>query len=314
VQVHTELNQFSAHNPVVTIGVFDGVHRGHHRILSRLVEKAGEVNGESVVITLWPHPRLVLKKDADKLQLLNTLDEKKILLEQNHIDHLVILPFNEQLSSMSACEFIESILVEKIGVSNLLIGHDHHFGKGRQGGFDDLKACSLQHNFRVERLDAEKRSGVKISSTIIRSALLDGRLKEANDNLGYNYFLKGHVTGGHRIGKKIGFPTANIEVTDAYKLIPRDGVYAIRATIDGKWHNGMLNIGYRPTVDSHGHQKSIEAHLFDFQDDIYDKHIMVHFVRRIRDERKFSGVEELVEQLKKDKEHTRAILSSLGHQ
>lgn len=313
MQVHTELNRFKALNPVVTIGVFDGVHRGHHRILSRLVEKAREVNGESVVITLWPHPRLVLKKDAGKLLLLNTLEEKKILLEQKHIDHLVILPFNEEVSSMSACDFIEQILVNTIGVSNLLIGHDHHFGKGRQGGFDDLKSCSLQYNFRVERMEAEKKSGVKISSTIIRNALLDGRLKEANDYLGYDYFLKGHVTGGRRIGKKIGFPTANIEVTDAYKLIPRDGVYAIRATVNGKWHNGMLNIGYRPTVDSHGHQKSIEAHLFDFGEDIYDKPIMVYFVRRIRDEQKFSGVEELVEQLSKDKEHSRAILAALGH-
>jgi len=313
VQVHTDLNKFKAHNPVVTIGVFDGVHRGHHRILSRLLEKAREVNGESVVITLWPHPRLVLKKDADKLLLLNSLDEKKILMEQKHIDHLVILPFNEEVSSMSACDFIEQILVNKIGVSNLLIGFDHHFGKGRQGGFDELKSCSLQYNFRVERMDAEKKSGVKISSTLIRNALLEGRLKEANEYLGYEYFLKGHVSGGHRIGKKIGFPTANIEVTDPYKLIPRDGVYAIRATVNGKWHKGMLNIGYRPTVDNHGHQKSIEAHLFDFEDDIYDKIITVHFVWRIRNEQKFSGVDELVEQLRKDKEHSRAILAALGH-
>ena len=313
MQVHTELSQFKARNPVVTIGVFDGVHRGHHRILSRLVQRARENNGESVVVTLWPHPRLVLKKDAGKLKLLNTLDEKKILLEQNHIDHLVIIPFNEQTSNMSACAFIESILVKKIGVSKLLIGHDHHFGKGRQGGFDDLKACSLQYNFQVERLDAEKKSGLKISSTIIRDALLEGRLQEANENLGYDYFLKGHVTGGHRIGKKIGFPTANIEVRDAYKLIPRDGVYAIRATVEGRWHTGMLNIGYRPTVDSHGHQKSIEAHLFDFKEDIYDQTIMVHFVRRIRDEQKFAGVDELVEQLKKDKTKASALLASLGH-
>lgn len=310
MQVHNDLNTFSAHRPVVTIGVFDGVHRGHYRLLSQLVEKAAEVEGESVVLTLWPHPRLVLNKEPEKLHLLNTLEEKKILLEKKHIDHLVVLPFNREVSNMSACEFIESILVDKIGVYRLLIGHDHAFGKGREGGFDDLKSCSIRYNFQVERLGAEMEGPVKISSTIIRNALLEGRLQEANDYLGYQYFLKGHVAGGRRIGKKLGFPTANIEVTEPYKLIPCDGVYAIRATVNGKWHNGMLNIGYRPTVDSHGHQKSIEAHLFNFQDDIYDHHIMVHFVERIRDEKKFAGVEELTEQLHKDKERARAILGS----
>ncbi len=313
MQVHNDLNTFSAHRPVVTIGVFDGVHRGHYRLLWQLVEKAAEVGGESVVLTLWPHPRLVLNKDADKLLLLNTLDEKKILLEKKHIDHLVVLPFNREVSNMSACEFIESVLVEKIGVHRLLIGHDHAFGKGREGGFDDLKSCSIRYNFQVERLGAEMEGPVKISSSIIRNALLEGRLQEANDYLGYQYFLKGHVTGGRRIGKKLGFPTANIEVSDPYKLIPCDGVYAIRATVNGKWHNGMLNIGYRPTVDSHGHHKSIEAHLFNFQDDIYDQNIMVHFVERIRDEKKFAGVDELTEQLHKDKERAKKILGNSNH-
>jgi len=313
VNVHTDLNKFQAHNPVVTIGVFDGVHKGHHRILNRLAQKAVEEKGESVVIALWPHPRLVLNKDIENLRFLNTLEEKEILLEQKGLDHLVILPFNKEVSNMSACDFIEQILVNKIGVQHLLIGHDHHFGKGRKGDFNDLKSCSLQYNFDVERLEAEKIGNTKVSSTVIRNALFEGNLKEANHYLGYEYFMKGHVTGGHRIGKKLGFPTANIEVTYPYKLIPGDGVYAIRATVEGKWHHGMLNIGYRPTIDSHGHRKSIEAHLFDFNDDIYDHHIMIHFVKRIRDEKKFSHADDLVEQLKKDKEKARAILEENPH-
>ncbi|HKL38357.1 MAG TPA: bifunctional riboflavin kinase/FAD synthetase [Bacteroidales bacterium] len=308
MKVHTDLKQFNARNPVVTIGVFDGVHKGHHRILNRLVHKANQERGESVVITLWPHPRLVLKKDIDNLKLLNTLDEKEILLEQKGLDHLVILPFNQEVSNMSACEFIEQILVNKIGVQHLLIGHDHHFGKGRKGNFNDLKSCSVKYDFELERMEAEKIGEVKVSSTVTRSALVDGRLEEANEYLGYEYFMIGHVTGGHRIGKRIGFPTANIEVSYPYKLIPGDGVYAIRANVQGKWYHGMLNIGYRPTIDSHGHRKSIEAHLFDFNNDIYDHNIMIHFVKRIRDEQKFSHVDELVEQLKKDKERARAIL------
>jgi len=308
VNVHTDLNQFHARNPVVTIGVFDGVHKGHYRILNRLIQKANEEKGESVVITLWPHPRLVLNKDIENLRLLNTLDEKEILLEQKGLDHLVVLPFNKKVSNMSACEFIEQILVNKIGVQHLLIGHDHHFGKGRKGDFNDLKACSLQYNFDVERMEAEKIGDIKVSSTVIRSALLDGRLKEANEYLGYEYFMIGHVTGGHRIGKKIGFPTANIEVSYPYKLIPRDGVYAIRATVKGRGYHGMLNIGYRPTIDTRGNRKSVEAHLFEFNNDIYNHNIAIHFAQRIRDEQKFSHVDELVEQLKKDKQKARAIL------
>lgn len=263
-----------------------------------------------MVITLWPHPRLVLKKDVESLRLLNTLDEKEILLNGKNIDHLVILPFDEKVSNMTACAFIEQILVKKIGVRHLLIGHDHHFGKDRKGDYSDLKACSQKYHFDLERMEAETEGEVKISSTLIRNALIEGNLEKANEYLGYEYFLKGRVTGGHRIGKSIGYPTANIEVTYPYKLIPRDGVYAIRATVNGKWHHGMLNIGYRPTIDEHGHHKSIEAHLFGFGEDIYNTRMMIHFVQRIRDEKKFSGVDELVDQLRKDKTQCLKILEN----
>jgi riboflavin kinase/FMN adenylyltransferase len=301
VKIHLELEQFVAKKPVITIGVFDGVHKGHDKLLDRLKEEAGRIGGESVVVTLWPHPRLVLGKDIKSLKLLNTLEEKKILLEKKKIDHLVILPFNKETSQLSACQFTEQILVKKLRVFKLLVGYDHHFGKGREGDYSDLKTCSAKHNFKLERMEAQTQEGVKLSSTKIRNTLLEGHLKTANEFLGYEYFIKGTVVGGHRIGNKLGFPTANIEVRDPYKLIPKDGVYAIRGIIDGHYHNGMLNIGYRPTFDKYGFRKTIEAHLFDFEENIYNKEILIHFVQRIRDEQKFSNVDELVKQLEKDK-------------
>ncbi len=310
MKVHYDLNKFSAKNPVVTIGVFDGVHKGHSKLLSRLKEKAKANDGESVVITLWPHPRLFLGKDLDNLRLINTLDEKKILMEKAQIDHLVILPFNRELSQLSACEFTEQILVDKLHIQSLLIGYDHHFGRERKGGYDDLKSCSFQYNFELERIDAELVNGVKISSTKIREILLKGNIHIANEYLGYQYFIKGYVVGGNRIGQKIGFPTANIEVRESYKLIPCDGVYAVLVNIEGKTKKGMLNIGYRPTFDKYGSRKSIEVHLFNFEEDIYHKEIYIHFVKRIREEKKFDGVEELVNQLEKDKKAAKHILDN----
>ena len=310
MKVHYDLNQFSAKNPVATIGVFDGVHKGHTKILSRLKEKAKAHNGESVVITLWPHPRLFLGKDLDNLRLINTLDEKKILMEQSKIDHLVVLPFNRELSQLSACEFTEQILIDKLHIQSLLIGYDHHFGRERKGGYNDLKSCSLQYNFELERIDAEVVNGVKISSTKIREILLKGDIHIANEYLGYQYFIKGYVVGGNRIGQKIGFPTANVEVQEPYKLIPLDGVYAVIVNIEGKTQKGMLNIGYRPTFDKYGSRKSVEVHLFNFEEDIYHKEIYIHFVKRIREEKKFEGVEELVNQLEKDKKAAKHILDN----
>lgn len=310
MKVHYDLNKFSAKNPVVTIGVFDGVHKGHSKLLSRLKEKAKANDGESVVITLWPHPRLFLGKDLDNLRLINTLDEKKILMEKAQIDQLVILPFNRELSQLSACEFTEQILVDKLHIQSLLIGYDHHFGRERKGGYDDLKSCSFQYNFELERIDAELVNGVKISSTKIREILLKGNIHIANEYLGYQYFIKGYVVGGNRIGQKIGFPTANIEVRESYKLIPCDGVYAVLVNIEGKTKKGMLNIGYRPTFDKYGSRKSIEVHLFNFEEDIYHKEIYIHFVKRIREEKKFDGVEELVNQLEKDKKAAKHILDN----
>lgn len=309
MRVYTELDSFQAKKPVVTIGVFDGVHKGHKAIISHLITKAKEIGGESVVVTLWPHPRIVLKKDIENLRLLNCLEEKKWLLEKHRIDHLVILPFNEELSRLTACDFIRDILVGRIGVEYLLIGYDHHFGKGGKGNFRDVEACSAKYNFLVERFEAKSEEGTEISSTVIRDALLEGNLKKASQYLGYSYFIMGRVIGGHRIGQKIGFPTANIEPHDPYKLIPKDGVYAIKARVDGKTLKGMLNIGYRPTVGGQKSKKSIEAHIFDFHEDIYNKEITIHMIQRIRGEKKFNNVDELVEQLQEDKKSSLQILS-----
>ena len=242
--------------------------------------------------------------------MINTLDEKKILLNSAKVDHLVILPFNHDISQLSACQFTEQILVNQMKITHLLIGYDHHFGRERKGGYEDLKACSHSYGFSLKRIDAEIVNGVKISSTKIRSMLLDGEIHIANNYLGYSFFVTGHVTGGHRIGKKIGFPTANIEIQEPYKLVPRDGVYAVIATVDGHQRKGMLNIGYRPTFDKYGFRKTIEVHLFDFEEDIYGKDVVIHFVKRIRPEKKFDGVDQLVQQLEKDKKTARLILDS----
>ncbi len=314
MKVHIDLNTFSARRPVITIGVFDGVHMGHDKLLNRLKEIAKQENGESVVVTLWPHPRLVLSNDIKNLKLLNTLEEKKILLEKRKIDHLVIIPFNKETSRMTACEFTDEILAKKLNVHYLLVGHDHQFGKGREGDYNDLKACSSKYNFKLERLEAEKKEGIKISSTKIRNVLLEGKIQQANNYLGYEFFIKGKVVGGHRIGNRLGFPTANVEIQDSYKLIPKDGVYAVRAVIEGHYHNGMLNIGYRPTFNKYGSRKTIETHLFDFEDDIYNKDIIIHFVQRIREERGFENVDKLVEQLEKDKKAAKRIFTNLLNQ
>ncbi len=309
VKIHTELNDFHAKNPVVSIGVFDGVHRGHRAIIDLLKKKAQEINGESVVVTLWPHPRLVLKKDIDNLHLLNTLEEKKLLLEMQKIDHLVIIPFNRETSELTALEFIKHILVNKIGVRYLLIGYDHHFGKRGKGDFQDLKKYSRQYNFQVERLEAKTADDkTQISSTVIRNSLFEGNILEANAYLGYHYFIIGRVVAGRHIGKEIGFPTANIEPVETYKLIPRKGVYAIQMTLEGKKLNGMLNIGYRPTISAHGYKKTIETHIFDFDQNIYNMKIIIHFLERIRDEKKFESVDALVSQLHKDKTQILKIL------
>lgn len=305
--IHHNINNLKINNPVLTIGVFDGVHQGHVRILDRLKTLAKEKNGESVVFTLWPHPRIVLNKDLNTLRLLNTIEEKKFLMSGTNIDHLIIVPFTKKFANLTACEFIEQYLVRKIGVKHLVVGYNHQFGKDRKAGYEFLKECASKYDFDIEKLDAKLVDNDSVSSTKIREFLTSGHLEYANKYLGYEYFITGDVVEGNQIGRKIGFPTANIKVPEPYKQIPRDGVYAVRVKFNGDLYNGMLNIGSRPTVSPTLMSKNIEVHIFDFNKKIYDQKITVSFVKRIRDEKKFNSLNELSEQLKDDKKEVLKI-------
>lgn len=311
MKIWNEIKKFKALNPVATIGVFDGVHPGHKFLLGKLKEKAKESGGESVVITLWPHPRYVLEKDHYGLRYLSTIDEKTILLENEGIDHLVIIPFSKEFSQMTSCEFIKEFVIEKMKIKHLLLGYDHKFGKDRVGDIEILKKCSSEDDFSISKVEAYDFENTIISSSIIRDLLLEGELDKANHRLNYNYFLLGTIVEGNQIGREIGFPTANIKLQDKNKLLPKVGVYAVYLSLEGNIFQGMLNIGYRPTVDSGNHQKSIEVHLFDFKKNIYGKRVALSFHKRMRDEKKFNSLEELKEQLAKDKEVAGQILKDL---
>lgn len=299
--IHTDISDFNIQNPVLTIGVFDGVHEGHQKVLNRLKKIAKEKNGESVVLTLWPHPRIVLDKDVDSLRLLSNIEEKKYLLSKTGIDHLIIVPFTKEFSQLSACEFIEEYLVKKIKVKHLVVGYNHQFGKDRKAGFKFLSECAQRFGFGIEKLDAKLVDNDKVSSTKIREFLSLGHLQIANKYLGYEYFISGNVVEGNQIGRKIGFPTANIKIPEPYKQVLLDGVYAVRVKLNGDSYFGMLNIGSRPTIEPTLRSKFIEVHILDFDQKIYNQTVTVSFVKRIRNEKKFNGLEELTIQLKKDK-------------
>ncbi len=308
MKLHTNLNSFKATNPVVTIGTFDGVHLGHQKVITRLKEIAKKHNGESVIFTFYPHPRLVTSTSETNLRLLTTLEEKKMLFEKFGIDHLVVYPFNKAFSELTYSEFVEQILVEKMGTRCLVVGYDHKFGKNREGGFEYLKKCAEKFSFEVEKLDALIVDKENVSSTKIREALQSGDIKKANLYFGYKFSLLGIVISGKQVGRKIGFPTANIVTSDKHKIIPGYGVYAVKVIVNDKNYNGMLNIGSRPTFNKNADSRSIEVNIFDFADDIYEQEIGLVFIDKIREEQTFSGVEMLVEQLRKDKINALRIL------
>jgi riboflavin kinase/FMN adenylyltransferase len=300
--------QFSLNRPVATIGIFDGVHTGHRFILDHLKARAAAHGGESVVVTLWPHPRIVLNQDLQEFKLLHTRQEKIRELEHYGIDHLVVVPFNKEIASLTACAFVQDYLVDRLGVEVLLIGYDNRFGKDRKGDPEGLQICAEKNSYRIEKLPEYYSDIGAVSSSNIREAILKGDLESAGKMLGYDYYLSGTIVEGNHIGRQMGFPTANIHPLDPYKLIPMNGVYAIRARLKGKSYKGMLNIGFRPTLDSAMAVKTIEAHLFDISGDFYDEEIVIHFVKRVRDEMKFSGMEALKRQLQKDRAIIQALL------
>ena len=301
VRIYNNLQNFRAKRPVVTIGTFDGVHIGHHKVLGRLKDITRQTDGESVVFTFYPHPRLVLSPEEHNLRLLTTLDEKVELLRQAGIQHLIVYPFTTEFSKLTYAEFVKKVLVDEMKIHSLVVGYDHRFGKNREGGFEYLQSCADRYGFYIEKLDVLLVDEAHISSTRIRNALESGDIYTANRYLGYAYTLHGKVVAGQKLGRTIGFPTANIESSDIHKLIPGYGVYAVQAELENQVYPGMLNIGTRPTFNLNADQRSIEVNIFDFNDEIYDREISLKFIAKIRDERKFSGKNELVDQLHQDK-------------
>ncbi|WP_167613990.1 bifunctional riboflavin kinase/FAD synthetase [Maribellus sediminis] len=310
MKIHYSLDNFDARSPVVTIGTFDGLHKGHQLILNKLKALAAEKNGETVVFTFYPHPRVVTAPDESSLRLLTTKDEKTELFRKQGIDHLVIYPFDKAFAALSYAEFVKQILVDKMHTKCLVVGYDHKFGKNREGGFEYLQACAEKYGFEIEKLDALSVEGENISSTLIRAALQSGDIKKANHYFGHEFTLHGTVVEGKQVGRKMGFPTANIEASDKYKIIPGYGVYAVKVELDGRKHKGMLNIGTRPTFNKNADNRSIEVNIFDLSEDIYGKKITISFVAKIREEQKFPGINALIEQLKLDRESALEILKN----
>ena len=292
------------------MGVFDGVHLGHRMLLNRVNEEAGKEGVDAVAVTFDPHPRIVLTGDPGHLSFLTDLEERTELLRDTGIGHLVVIPFTAELSLMTASAFIESILCGHLGVRHLITGYDHHFGRRLEGDSNTIMECSSRMGFRVTREDAYMIDGEAVSSSLIRKLLGEGDIEKAASMLGYDYFIRGNVVSGKRIGRNMGFPTANIVPLFANKLIPRTGVYAVEATIEGETrkHVAMLNIGNRPTIADNDGTRTIEVHLVDFSGDLYGKVVTVTFRHRLRDEMKFENVDALAAQLAKDRAMTIALL------
>ena len=296
-------NNIQSYSPekesILTIGTFDGVHIGHNKILTKLVEESKKNNLSSLIITFFPHPRMVLQK-SQEIKMIDTIDEKIHLFEKTGVDNLIIQPFDKNFSKIRAKEFVEEILVKKLKIKHIIIGYDHRFGKDREASVDDLKKFGLNYMFTVEEIAAQEIHSIAISSTKIRNAILKGEIKKCNEYLGRNFMLTGKVVHGDGLGKKINFPTANIQIKEPYKIIPKNGVYLAKTIFNSNIYFGMMNIGVRPTIG--GKNKSLEIYFFNFKDNIYDKTISIEIINKIRDEEKFSSIDELKTQLKKDEQ------------
>lgn len=307
MKVIYNITEFNPEKPVIlTQGTFDGVHFGHQKILRQVVDEALHIGGVSVLLTFYPHPRLVLYPDDNELKLLSTIEEKVDLVSALGIDYLIIMPFTQELSRLRADEFVRDILVEKLHITKLIIGYDHRFGRNREGGMQEMIHFADTYSFELEEIPAQDISESIVSSTKIRQALLDGQVHRAREYLGTAYVLQGKVEEGMQRGTTIGYPTANIRVNSSYKLIPKNGVYAVWVYISEKKYAGMLNIGYNPTFDDK--KWSVEVHLFDFSQNVYHKEISIAFVSRTRDEQKFEDLRSLIDQLKADEKEIRTLL------
>lgn len=291
---------------VVTIGTFDGIHLGHKKILSRLIKSSKNKDLNSVVLTFFPHPRIILNK-YNEVKMIDTLDEKIIHLNEIGIDSLVIHPFDKNFSLLSANQFIKDFLVDKLKIKHIIIGYDHRFGKGREASVTDLKNYADDYDFTVEEIKAQEIEKITVSSTKIRNSINQGDIKTTEKYLGRSFNLTGKIVKGDGLGKKINYPTANIFIEETYKIIPKDGVYLVETIIEDKLFNGMMNIGHRPTIGTN--VKSIEVHLFNFNEDIYGKVISIKMISKIRDEKKFSSIQALKEQLVKDENYCLKLIN-----
>ena len=309
MKIFHSINEFnSSKKTILTLGTFDGVHIGHRKILEKLTQNTRNGEYESLVLTFFPHPRMVLKGQSD-VKLLNTISEKIDLLEKLGVQNLVIHPFDETFSQLTAEEFVKTVLVEKFHIQKIIIGHDHRFGKNRTANIDDLIEFGKQYHFEVEQISVQEINDISISSTKIRNALKEGNMALANEYLGYEYFVTGIVSKGKQLGRTIGFPTANLQIEENDKLIPQNGVYVIKSTINQKTIFGIMNIGFNPTVA--GEKLSVEVHYFDFDADLYNQEIRVSILEYLRAEQKFDSVAKLKEQLEKDKNTAMTYIKNL---
>ncbi|GGX12702.1 bifunctional riboflavin kinase/FAD synthetase [Aquimarina muelleri] len=293
---------------VVTVGTFDGVHIGHKKIIDRLIESAERNGLESVILTFFPHPRMVLQQDSD-IKLINTIEERIQILEKTKLSSVVIHPFTKEFSRLTAGEYVQKILVNLLNTKHIIIGYDHRFGRNRNSNITDLASYGIKNSFTVEEISKQDIDDVAVSSTKIREALLEGDITKANSYLGYEFMLTGTIEKGKKIGRTLNYPTANLHIKEEYKLIPKNGVYIVKSTIDNKTCFGMMNIGTNPTV--HGTHQTIETHFFDATFNLYDKKIQIQMLKRIRDQKKFNSLEELQEAMQKDEDFSRDYINTL---
>jgi len=303
LKIYNHLSEFKRlNNAVATIGTFDGVHFGHQKIINRLCELARSTGGESVILTFFPHPRMIIDPENQDLKMINTIEEKAAILASLGVDHLIITPFTRDFSNLSPSEYIKNILVDTIGIKQIIVGYDHRFGKDRTGGMNDLIAFSGPYGYEVEEIGEQDINDVAVSSTKIRESLLSGQVGLAAEYLGYPFSLYGPVIKGDKIGRTIGYPTANIFIEQPYKLIPSDGIYAVTVDMENKSYQAMAYIGQRPTIN--GMTRNIEVNIFDFDREIYGQYIKMNFHEFLRHDVKFTGLEALKVQLKQDKADT----------
>lgn len=311
MNIFHSINDFrSSKKTILTLGTFDGVHIGHRKILERVAQNTENGKYESLVLTFFPHPRMVLQGESE-VKLLNTLSEKIDLLKKIGVQNLVIHPFDKTFSRLTAEEFVETVLIDQFDIKKIIIGYDHRFGRNRTANIDDLITFGKQHDFEVEQISVQEIDAVSISSTKIRNALMEGNMALANEYLGYEYFLTGTIIRGKQLGRTIDFPTANLQMEENYKLIPRNGVYVVKSAINQKTVFGMMNIGFNPSVA--GENLAIEIHFFDFDEDLYDQKLSVSLLEYLRPEQKFESVAFLKQQLEKDRNTSLAHINMLKH-